>query len=95
MDTTKYRAFSATLLWSLSLNAGVKESPSEGSMPVIIYKDGLLKVPVKNKYFKTVMDEVTLKNGVKTFINSPLNNETSVSFDYLPLEEGYRTWNIE
>ena len=31
MDTTKHRAFSAILLWSLSLNAGVKESPSEDS----------------------------------------------------------------
>jgi len=81
MDTTKYRAFSAILLWSLTLNAVVKESPSEGSIPGIIYKDGLLRVSVKNKSFKKVMDEVALKTGVKALVNSPLDNEISVSFD--------------
>jgi hypothetical protein len=72
----------------LTLTAGAKESPSEGSIPGIIYKDGLLRVSVKNKSFKKVMDEITLKTGVKALINSPLDNEISVSFDYLPLEEG-------
>ena len=91
MDTIKHRAFFAILLWSLSLNVGVKESLSEdSSIPGIIYKDGLLKVSVKNKSFKKVMDEVTLKSGVKALINSPLDNKISVSFDYLPLEERYR-----
>ena len=75
MDTTKYRALSAILLWSLTLTAGVKESPSEGVIPGIIYKDGLLEVSVKNKFFKKIMDEVTPKTGVKALINSPLDNE--------------------
>jgi hypothetical protein len=95
MVTTKYRVLSVILLWPLTLTAGAKESPSEGSIPGIIYKDGLLRVSVKNKSFKKenksfkkVMDEITLKTGVKALINSPLDNEISVSFDYLPLEEG-------
>ena len=59
MDTAKNRAFSVISLWSWTLTAGEKESPSEGGIPGIIYKDGLLRISVKNKSFKKIMDEVT------------------------------------
>ncbi len=49
MITTKYHAFSAILLWPLTLTAGGKESPSEGGIYGIIYKDGLVTVSVHKR----------------------------------------------
>ncbi len=58
--------------------------------PGIDFRNGLLKVSVENESLKDVMDDVSRKAGIKIIVNFSTEEEMTVSFDYLPLENGVR-----
>ncbi len=56
----------------------------------IDYKNDLLKVSVENVSLKEVIADVSKKVGIKIINNFSVEDEMTVSFDYLPLERGLK-----
>jgi hypothetical protein len=52
------------------------------------YKDGLLKISVETQRFQDIIDDVADKTGLEIVIISPIEEDISIDFDYLPLEDG-------
>jgi len=53
----------------------------------IDFSNGFLKVSVEKQAFKDVIEEVARKTGTRIVTSSPIDEEMTVSFDYLPLEK--------
>lgn len=67
-----------------------KDTPQGEKFSGVDFKDGLLKVSVEKQSFKEVMDKVAKKAGIKILIDNPVDEDLTISFDYLPLEKGLK-----
>jgi len=73
----------------------VSSAGEKGTLPAkdfsgIDFRDGLLRVSVENQKFQKVMDEVAQKAGIEIVINGLADEDLTIHFDYLPLENGLK-----
>ncbi len=71
-------------------SAGEKDTPPGKEFSGVGFKDGLLKVSVRDQSLKKVMEEIAEKAEIKILIKYPGDEELTISFDYLPLEKGLK-----
>ncbi len=67
-----------------------KDVPQSEGFSVIDFKNGLLKVSVKEQRFTEVMNEISKKAEMEIIINYPADEKLTIGFDYLPLEKGLK-----
>ena len=85
----------SVLILVVSLHLGIWSVGGEDKLPGmdlsgIHYKNGYLKISVKNQDFHKVMQEVAKKSGVKIITNDSTHKDLSIDFDYTPLEKGIK-----
>ncbi len=76
-------------LSSVSSGIGLEALESDKFLG-IDFKNGLLKVSVENQNFNEIMYDVAEKAGMKMTLYCHSDRKLTVSFDYLPLENGLR-----
>jgi hypothetical protein len=67
-----------------------KDVPKSEGFSVIDFKNGLLKVSVKEQRFTKIMDEISKRAEMEIIINYPADEKLTIGFDYLPLEKGLK-----
>ncbi len=79
-------------LFQMGISLAVENNniPNDKKFSGVDFKNGLLKVSVEKQSFKEVMDNVAKKAGIKILIDNPVDEDLTISFDYLPLEKGLK-----
>lgn len=72
------------------LPAVEKDTALKTGFSGIDFSNGLLKVSVEKQPFQDVIKEVAEKTGIHIVISSPIDEEMTVSFDYLPIEDAIK-----
>lgn len=72
-----------------SSNAG-KYKIYENGLSVVDFKNGLLRISVEKQKFRKVIDEVAEKTGIRIIANTSSDEDLTINFDYLPLEDGLK-----
>jgi hypothetical protein len=79
------------ILFNIATSFAVENGrPIDKQFSGIFFRDGLLKVSVEKQKFRDIIGEVAIKAGVEIINDYPYEENVSISFNYLPLEEGLR-----
>ncbi len=62
----------------------------ENGLSVVDFKNGLLRISVEKQKFWKVIDEVAEKTGIRIIANTSSDEDLTINFDYLPLEDGLK-----
>ncbi len=85
--------FFTAVLFSFQIgiaSAEEKRIPPHESFSGVEFERGLLNVSVENQKFERVMDEVAQKTGIQIVIKETIDEDLTIDFDDLPLEEGLK-----
>jgi hypothetical protein len=78
------------LFWIGLSSAGASNMPKHTVFSGVDFRDGLLRVSVEKQKLEKVLDAIAKKTGIEIIFNVPADEELSVSFDYLPLEQALK-----
>lgn len=92
-NTTRifWLCLSLFVFFHLDISSAAEKDTLPGvDFSAIQFKDGYLRVSVKNQAFRKVMEEVAQKAGIKIVINDNTDRDLTIDFDYTHLDNGLK-----